>query len=253
MKIATWNVNSIRACFEKDGAYRLKELNFDILCFQETKCHEAQFASSLLEGYQPFWSNGRRKGYSGVATYAKTSASLSATGIGIRRYDHEGRIVVTDHKDFLLYNIYFPNGGASQERHQFKQDFLADLNTHLKKVLSSGRQIILVGDYNVAPTELDVYDPIALSTESGFLPAEREWFRSLFQLGFTDTYRMLHPNEKDKYSWWSYKDNARVKNRGWRIDHICVSTGLTSRVVAAEVRDDLHGSDHCPVTLELKD
>ena len=251
MRILTWNVNSIRSCFEKDGAYRLADLKCDVLCFQETKCHEDQFSSALLSEYKGFWSNGRRKGYSGVATFSKVPTKLSSTGIGIRRYDHEGRVVVCDLKDFLLYNIYFPNGAGSEERHHFKQEFLADLNNHLKDVLNSGREIVLVGDYNVAPAAVDVFDPEALKSESGFLPEERDWFKSLLSLGFVDTFRKVNPEVKDKYTWWSYKDNARVKNRGWRIDHICVSTGLTNRVVAAEVRDDLHGSDHCPVILEL--
>jgi exodeoxyribonuclease-3 len=252
MRILTWNVNSIRACFEKDGAYRLSDLNCDVLCFQETKCHEDQFNSDLLKDYKGFWSNGRRKGYSGVATYSKVQTQLISSGIGIRRYDFEGRVVVCDLKEFLLYNIYFPNGGASQERHQFKQEFLSDLNNHLQDVLNSGREIVLVGDYNVAPEAVDVYDPEALKGESGFLPEERDWFKSLLGLGFVDAFRKVNPEATDKYTWWSYKDNARVKNRGWRIDHICVSTGLSKRVVAAEVRDDLHGSDHCPVLVELK-
>lgn len=252
MRILTWNVNSLRACFEKDGPHRLADLAVDILCFQETKCHAEQFSSPLLDGYNANWSNSWKKGYSGVATYTRTPASAYKTGIGIRRYDHEGRIVVTDHGSFLLYNIYFPNGGGSPERHQFKQEFLSDLNRHLRTTIASGREIIVVGDFNVAPEPIDVYDPEGLAHESGFLPEERQWFREFKRLGFIDAFRALHPEVRDKYTWWSYKENARSKNRGWRIDHICVSTGLKDRLTSAEVRNDIHGSDHCPVLVELK-
>ena len=167
-------------------------------------------------------------------------------------YDSEGRIVITEHPHFDLYNIYFPNGGSGETRHLFKQQFLKDLNVHLQKRMQEGRKIVLVGDYNVAPTEIDVYDPVRLSKESGFLPEEREWFQSFLKLGFVDTFRHLHADEKDRYSWWSYRELARISNRGWRIDFVCITKDLLPHLKSAEIHDAQEGSDHCPVSVELE-
>jgi exodeoxyribonuclease-3 len=152
-----------------------------------------------------------------------------------------------------LYNIYFPNGGSGQERHDFKQKFLDELNDHLRPLVEAGEPIIVVGDYNVAHKEIDVYDPIGLSTESGFLPEERAWFDRFLALGFVDTFRHFHPKAKDRYTWWSMQQRARTMgNRGWRIDYICVTKNLLPLVKSAEILDDVQGSDHCPVVCKLE-
>src|SRR5690606_28244804 len=135
---------------------------------------------------------------------------------------------MTDYEAFDLYNIYFPNGGSGEPRHLFKQDFLKKLNIHLKEKIKKGREIIVVGDYNVAHREIDVHDPVRLSKESGFLPEERAWFDDFLSLGFIDTFRYFYPEAKDRYSWWSYRELARISNRGWRIDYICITKGLES-------------------------
>lgn len=254
-KIISWNVNGIRAVGKKGLLPFLEREAPDIFCVQETKAHPEQVEPAIREplGVKGFWSSAQKKGYSGVATFCRSgSEPIRQSLLGEVLYDNEGRVVITDHRDFLLYNIYFPNGGSGVERHNFKQKFLLDLNLHLKSQLDADRQIIVVGDYNVAHREVDIYDPVRLSKESGFLPEERAWFDSFLQLGFVDTFRHVHPTESDRYTWWSYVERARPLNRGWRIDYICVSEGLKDRILDARVRDDVEGSDHCPVELVLK-
>jgi exodeoxyribonuclease-3 len=254
MKIVTWNVNGIRASHKKGLAEFVKNEKPDILCLQETKAHIDQVEDEAKHlGYKHyFWSSAVRKGYSGVATFTDAEPKQNDIGWGQTEYSSEGRIVMTDHGGFDLYNIYFPNGGSGEERHGFKQKFLKDLNSHLKEKIKKGREIIVVGDYNVAHLEIDVHDPQRLSKESGFLPEERAWFDSFLALGFTDTFRMFHADEAKRYSWWSYRELARISNRGWRIDYICVTKGLEKSVVSADILDQVQGSDHCPVVATLK-
>lgn len=254
MKIVSWNVNGIRACYKKGLMDFIEDELPDIFCIQETKAHLEQVEPAVQSlGYQKFfWSSATRKGYSGVATFMDQEPLAIHKGIGLEQYDSEGRIVWTQHEHFDLYNIYFPNGGSGDERHEFKQKFLKDLNQHIKKELESGKKIIVVGDYNVAHSEIDVYDPIKLSKKSGFLPEEREWFQSFLNLGFVDSFRHFHPHTKERYSWWSYRELARVANRGWRIDYICLSKSLLPFLKSADVMDQIEGSDHCPVKIELE-
>lgn len=254
VKIVTWNVNGIRACGKKGLLEFAQNEKPDILCLQEVKANIDQVEDNLktLTYKNSYWSSAVRKGYSGVATFVQEEAQKISKGIDVQEYDSEGRFVITEHKFFDLYNIYFPNGGSGDVRHLFKQKFLADLNQHLKTKLDRGRPVIVVGDYNVAHTAIDVYDPIRLSTQSGFLPEEREWFDSFLNLGFIDTFRHFHPGEKDRYSWWSYRELARITNRGWRIDYICVSKDLQKNLKSADILDQIEGSDHCPVVAELE-
>jgi exodeoxyribonuclease III len=253
MKIISWNVNGIRAVHKKGLIEFIEREDPDIFCVQETKAMPEQCEPILMTpaGRVSFWSSAKRKGYSGVATFLKKPPLAKAFGIGIEEYDSEGRIVVTEHDDFTLYNIYFPNGGSGAVRHDFKQQFLRDLSAHLKPLVKAGKPIVVVGDYNVAHREIDIYDPKGLSGESGFLPEERAWFDSFLEMGFVDTFRHFHPDEPDRYTWWSYVERGRLGNRGWRIDYICVTPNLVSRLRRAEVLDGQMGSDHCPVLLEM--
>lgn len=253
MKIVSWNVNGIRACYKKGLIDFLHAEEPEIFCIQETKAHIEQVEPEAQTlGYDlSYWSSAKRKGYSGVATFTSERPLEVKKGFGFEEYDSEGRIVWTTHDQFDLYNIYFPNGGSGEERHNFKQKFLKDLNLHLKGELAKGKEIIVVGDYNVGHKEIDVYDPKRLSKESGFLPEEREWFSNFLDLGFVDTFRHFHPEEKDRYSWWSYREFARTSNRGWRIDYISVSKGLVKHLKSADILDQVEGSDHCPVVCEI--
>jgi len=253
-KFITWNVNGIRACAPKGLLSYLRKEDPDFMCLQETKAHPDQLDPELLnpDGRRSYWSSAQRKGYSGVVTYCKEEPAAVEYGIGIRKFDSEGRFVITDHKDFVLFNVYFPNGGMGPERHQFKQEFLVRFTEHLRRLNKAGREIVLVGDYNVAYLDIDVFDPARLADQSGFLPEERRWFRQFLDSGFTDCFRHLHPDMKRKFTWWSYQERGRIGNNGWRIDHVCVTQGLVKRIVRAEIHDDVTGSDHCPVLVELK-
>lgn len=254
IKIVTWNVNGIRASYNKGLKQFVEKESPDILCLQETKAHKEQVENDVQTlGYNfNYWSSAVRKGYSGVATFLNEKPIKVTTGIDNQDYEKEGRIVWTQHPHFDLYNIYFPNGGSGDERHLFKQKFLKELTAHLKFELKKGKQIVLVGDYNVGYLEFDVHDPVRLSKESGFLPEEREWFRQFLKIGFVDAFRHFHPEKKNAYSWWSYREMARERNKGWRIDHICVSEGLVSHLSKCEILMDQLGSDHCPVVAEFK-
>ena len=255
MKLVTWNVNGIRACQKKGFLDFFEREKPEILCIQETKAHTEQLDESLINpmDYDSFWTSAStRNGYSGVATYTNLPVENVEHGIGIKKFDDEGRFVVTQIHDILLYNVYFPNGSAREERHHFKQEFLKKFTRHLMKKVAAGQKVIVVGDYNVAHLEIDVHDPVRLSKVSGFLPEERDWFGQFLDAGFIDTFRHFHPDEKDRYSWWSYREMARPANRGWRIDHICVSENLKPQLKSADIWDQQQGSDHCPVVLELE-
>jgi exodeoxyribonuclease III len=253
MKIVSWNVNGIRACYKKNlKEFILKEAP-DVLCLQEVKAHidQVEAEAKMLNFKYSHWSSALRKGYSGVATFHNDEVKQVYTGIEQPEYTTEGRFVITEHQHFDLYNIYFPNGGSGPDRHEFKQKFLRDLYIHLKQKLLTGRQIVVVGDYNIAHSELDIYDPAKLATTSGFLPEERKWMTEFFELGFIDSFRSLFPSAKEKYSWWSYREFAKVGNRGWRIDYISVSHGLQKHLKHAHIFDDVEGSDHCPISVTL--
>lgn len=255
MKIICWNVNGIRAVHKKGFVDFIKREQPDLLCLQETKAHKDQLEPILCNptaDYASFWSSASRKGYSGVVTYSKNEPLKVEHGIGVEKFDSEGRFIITHFADFVLYNVYFPNGASGQERHNFKQEFLKVFGQHLSEQVQKGKKVILVGDYNIAHREVDVYDPVRLAKTSGFLPEERQWFDGFLQSGFVDTFRYKNPTATDKYSWWSYQELARPANRGWRIDYICVSENLKSSVAQADIMDEQHGSDHCPVTLTLK-
>ncbi len=255
MKIISWNVNGIRAAYKKDLPDFIKKVDPDIFCLQETKAHPDQVEPELRKFgfYESEWSSAVKKGYSGTATFWKENAKPKsvAKGISIPKYDSEGRFVITDHGKFKLFNIYFPNGGSGEERHNFKQEFLKDLSKYLHELLKKGEKLVITGDYNIAHEEMDVHDPKRLSKESGFLPEEREWLTSFFSLGFVDCFRHFHKGEKERYSWWSYRERARVNNKGWRIDYFSVSPNLVPALKHCDILDEQEGSDHCPLILEM--
>lgn len=253
MKIVTWNVNGIRSCSKKGLVEFAERENADILCLQETKAHPDQLEKDLLHlmNRKSYWSSALKKGYSGTVTYLKKEPLSVKRGIGIRKFDTEGRFVVTEHESFILYNVYFPNGSTREERHLYKQEFLKKFTAHLKKKVDRGEEIVVLGDYNVAHKDIDVYDPKGLCKTSGFLPEEQEWFSQFLETGFIDLFRHFHPNEPHHYSWWSYRERARIANRGWRIDYICCTKGLLGRIQSVDILDEQMGSDHCPVVVQM--
>lgn len=253
MKIVTWNVNGIRAVVQKGLHDFMTKSKADFFCLQETKAHPDQLEEEIVspKGWSSYWSAAQRPGYSGTATFCKETPSEVHYGFGIPKFDAEGRMVVVKYPKFTLYNVYFPNGGSGLDRHQYKQEFLKRFGQHLVKKAKAGENIILVGDINVAYMDMDVYNPSALAAESGFLPEERAWMTQFLESGFVDGFRHFHAQEKDRYTWWSYFQNARVANRGWRIDHVLVSRSLEKKLKSVEILDDVTGSDHCPVVAEL--
>ncbi|MFZ3231257.1 MAG: exodeoxyribonuclease III [Pseudobdellovibrio sp.] len=253
IKIVTWNVNGIRASYPKGLSQFVEEIKPDILCLQETKAHREQVQPETQTLGFPFdaWSSAERKGYSSVATFSQIEPLKISKSIDHPEYEKEGRIIWSSYEQFDIYNIYFPNGGARVERHDFKQIFLKNLSAHLQFEIKRGKQIIVVGDYNIAHKEVDIYDPVRLSKESGFLPEERQWFDQFMELGFVDAYRHLNPDQKKIYSWWSYRELARANNKGWRIDYICITKDLVKNLKSCDVLMNQLGSDHCPVVAEF--
>ncbi|WP_434303120.1 exodeoxyribonuclease III [Clostridium botulinum] len=253
MRIYSWNVNGLRAVAKKNFLEWIGEENPDILCIQETKLQENQLEDNIknIGGYYSYFSFAHKKGYSGVATYTKEEPISVKHGIGIERFDSEGRILITEFKEFILLNIYFPNGQRDEERLQYKLDFYKALFNYCDELVEEGKKLVICGDYNTAHNEIDLKNPKANEKASGFLRIERDWLDKIIERGYIDTFRNMNP-DKIKYSWWSYRFKARERNAGWRIDYHFVSNNLLDRVENTEILNEVYGSDHCPVMLELK-
>ena len=252
IKILSWNVNGIRAVLKKGFLLWLKKESPDILCLQETKASCGQLPPELLypPGYHAFWNSAARPGYSGVATFAKEKPLSIKNGFGIPRYDEEGRVLETEFKDFILFNIYFPNGKMNQERLRYKMDFYEECLKYFMKLKKKGKKLIVCGDYNTAHKEIDLARPKENSKVSGFLPMEREWMDKLVASGFLDTFRLFH-QDPGHYSWWDLMTRARERNVGWRIDYHFISENLKPHLKDAFILPEVTGSDHCPVGILL--
>lgn len=252
MKIYSWNVNGIRAIQKKGFIDWIQKEQPDILCLQETKAHVDQLDEALIEipGYKVFFNAAERKGYSGTAIYYRIEPLAIWTGFEEDRFNAEGRIIVMDYDDFVLLNLYFPNGQRDDERFRFKMDFCDALLDYTNELIGSGKKIIISGDFNTAHEEIDLKHPKNNETKSGFLPIERAWMDQLIESGFVDTYRHLYP-EKIEYTWWNYKFNARKTNAGWRIDYHFVTENLKPHLKDAKIHGDIMGSDHCPISIEI--
>lgn len=252
MKICSFNVNGIRAAAGKGFVEWVKEENPDILCIQETKADLSQLDEYIknIEGYDSYWNSGTKKGYSGVAVYSKIKPLSVKKGFGIEKFDSEGRILEVEFENFTLFNIYFPNGQMSEDRLNYKLEFYDAALEYFDNLKKLDKRLIICGDYNTAHTEMDIKNAKANEKYSGFLPVERQWIDKFLSHGYIDTFRTLHP-DLVKYSWWSYRFNARQKNVGWRIDYFFVSENLYNDVSGADILNDVTGSDHCPIVLYL--
>jgi exodeoxyribonuclease-3 len=252
MKIISWNVNGVRAIHKKGFLDWLDIAQPDILCLQETKAQEDQLPNELLEGhgYNTYWHSAEKKGYSSVATFCREEPLFIQKGIGIEKFDAEGRVLLTEHSDFILYNIYFPNGQKNEERLKYKLDFYDELLPIINEQVESGMNVIVTGDWNTAHHEIDLARPKENVKTSGFMPIERERLDLYVNDGWVDTFRFLHP-EPERYSWWTYRFGARERNVGWRIDYFFVNEGFADRIQDADIHDDIMGSDHCPISLEI--
>lgn len=254
MKIITWNVNGIRAVLGKGALDWAFAQQPDLLCLQEVKAREEQLLAEHKASlrYPYYWNAAQRPGYSGVATFCKNNVSEVVFGLGEKRFDEEGRVLQTVLQDVRVFNIYFPNGQRGLDRVQFKLDFYARLLELCNDLHQKGEKVILTGDFNTAHQPIDLKNPKANETTSGFLPEERAWVQKFLDHGFVDIYRALYPDQV-QYSWWTYRLNARARGIGWRLDYFLISKSLVPRVVDTIIHDSIPGSDHCPVELLLRE
>ena len=253
MKLYSWNVNGIRAAEKKGFLNWLDEVQPDILCVQETKAKIDQLGSSLIEdhGYHTFWHSAIKPGYSGVATFSKEKPHFVQEGLGIERFDSEGRVLLTEHDDFLLYNIYFLYGQKDDVRINYKLDFYDELLPIINEQVDSGNNVIVTGDWNTAHHPIDLARPKENVKTSGFMPIEREKLDTYVSNGWVDTFRHFHA-EPNRYTWWTYRFGARERNVGWRIDYFFTNETFIDQLEDADIHDNIMGSDHCPVSITLK-
>lgn len=254
MKLISWNVNGLRAALRNGFLDALQEMAPDVLCLQEVKLQEEQIPDEIktLPGYESHWHFARKKGYSGVATFTRLRPQKVYSGLGIEKFDSEGRVVVTEFESFILFNIYFPNGQRDHGRVVYKLEFYAELLKQVNKLRDEGKRVIITGDFNTAHKEIDLKNPKSNQNTSGFLPEEREWIDRYLQEGWIDTFRYFYPDLAEQYTWWSYRFNARKRNIGWRIDYFMISENLLPYLKDAFILPEITGSDHCPVGIELE-
>lgn len=250
--IISYNLNGIRAALSKDLYGWLKEEEPDIVCFQETKAQPGQFNSLVFEqlGYKHYWFSAIKKGYSGVGILSKLEPDNVIPGIGIQKYDSEGRVLRADFDDITVISVYVPSGTMGGIRQKFKMEFLEDFTAYLKDLQKHRPKLIISGDYNICHKAIDINHPERHKKSSGFLPEERSWFDEFIDSGMVDTFREFDESF-GKYSWWSYRAGSRAKNLGWRIDYHIVTNTLKTKLLNASILNNVLHSDHCPVKLEI--
>lgn len=248
MKFISWNVNGLRACVGKGFEETFKALDADFFCLQETKMQAGQL-DLQFDGYTSYWNYAEKKGYSGTAIYTKHTPINVTYGIGIDMHDHEGRVITLEMSDFFLVTVYTPNSQDELRRLDYRMEWEDAFRAYLLQ-LDARKPVIVCGDMNVAHEEIDLKNPKTNRRNPGFTDEEREKMTTLLTNGFTDTFRLMYP-EQITYSWWSYRFHAREKNTGWRIDYFLMSDRLKDRLEDARIHTDILGSDHCPVELTL--
>lgn len=250
-RFVSWNVNGLRAALKKGFLDSLHELDAEIFALQEIKALPDQLPDEVkyIPGYHAYWYPARKKGYSGTAVLSKKEPLEVVYGLGKEEFDDEGRVLTLEYDDFYFINIYFPNAQHGLKRIEFKQDFNREVLQYMD-MLAQKKSVVLCGDLNVAHKEIDLANPKTNIKNPGFSPEERAWMDEVVGAGYVDTFRMFN-QEPEQYSWWSYRFNARAKNIGWRIDYFVVDPGSRDRVKAAEIHDEILGSDHCPVSIEF--
>lgn len=254
LKLLSWNVNGVRAVLKKGFLDWLDREQPDLLCLQETKATRDQLGPEVTDhsDYHSFWcSSSVKKGYSGVAIFSKKEPLSVETGFGIRKFDDEGRVISVEFEEFILLNVYFPNGKKDSDRLNYKLEFYDAFLNHILHLRRSGKRVIFCGDVNTAHKPIDLSRPEANEKVSGFLPIEREWIDRIEEKDFIDTLREFHP-EPELYSWWDLKTRARERNVGWRIDYFFLDQKLRPYLKDAFILPEVTGSDHCPVGIRLE-
>ena len=250
MKFISWNVNGLRACLKKGFMESFCQLGADVFCLQETKMQPDQ-AILDLPGYKQYWNSAEKKGYSGTAVFTRIEPLSVSYGLGIEEHDHEGRVITLEFPEFYFVTVYTPNSKRELERLAYRMEWEDAFRGYLQE-LDRKKPVIVCGDLNVAHTEIDLKNPKTNHHNAGFTDEERGKFTELLDAGFIDTFRTLYPERTGIYTWWSYLRKARDTNAGWRIDYFVASKRLQERIVDATIHNEIFGSDHCPVGLELK-
>ncbi|MBQ2371132.1 MAG: exodeoxyribonuclease III [Muribaculaceae bacterium] len=250
LKFISWNVNGLRAVAGKGFADIFRDLDADFFCLQETKLQEGQL-DIAFDGYTSYWNYAEKKGYSGTAIFTRHTPLSVSYGIGIADHDLEGRVITLEMQDFYLVTVYTPNSQDGLKRLDYRMNWEDDFRNYLLR-LDQTKPVIVCGDLNVAHQEIDLRNPKTNRKNPGFTDQEREKFTALLDSGFIDTFRHLHPDTTDAYSWWSYRFQARAKNAGWRIDYFVTSQRLAQSINDASILSDIMGSDHCPVQLIIE-
>ncbi|MGC6466012.1 MAG: exodeoxyribonuclease III [Akkermansiaceae bacterium] len=252
MKLISWNVNGLRAVLKKNFVDFVLDSDPDILCLQETKARPEQVDLPLELGhYRSYWNSAEKAGYSGTAIFTKTEPNDVRLGCGSEEGDSEGRVITLEYPDYFLVTVYTPNAKNELARLPYRMEWDIAFRTFLKNLEAEGKPVVMCGDLNVAHEEIDLARPKQNRKSAGFSDEERAGFSELVKAGFVDTFRHFHPEKTEAYSWWSYRGGARAKNVGWRIDYWCVSESLSPKLKSASINDDVMGSDHCPVSLEV--
>ena len=250
MKLISWNVNGLRACLNKGFLDFFREIDADIFCIQETKLQEGQVQLEL-PGYEQYWNYAEKKGYSGTAVFTKPKPLNVRFGLGKEEHDREGRVITLEYDSFFLTNVYTPNAQRGLARLDYRlvwDDAFRSFVQELKQV----KKVIICGDLNVAHQEIDLKNPESNRKNAGFTDEERGKFSELLEAGFIDTFRHFYPDKRDAYTWWAYFAKARERNIGWRIDYFLTSQDLEENLVDALIHDQVLGSDHCPVELQVR-
>ncbi len=252
INLISWNVNGIRAVSNKGFLNFIAEYSPDILCLQETKALKEQLPKELvdIEGYYSYFSKSIIRGYSGVAIYSKIEP-IKLENMNIEIFDREGRCIIAHYHDFILINAYFPNSQSLRKRLNYKLEFLMSLESIANSFVTSGKNLIVCGDFNIAHTEIDLSNPKTSRESAGFYIEETNWMDNFLNRGYVDTFRMFN-KEPGNYTWWDYKTRARERNVGWRIDYFVINKAFQSKVKDALILNKVMGSDHCPVFLKLK-
>ena len=250
MKFVSWNVNGLRAVREKGFEDIFKEFNTDFFCLQEIKLQEGQIDISF-DGYYSYWNYAQKKGYSGTAIFTKHKPLNVIYGLGIEEHDNEGRLITLEYDNYYIATVYTPNAKQELLRLDYRQKWEDDFREFFKKI-DDKKPVIICGDMNVAHQEIDLKNPKSNHQNPGFSDEEREKFTLLLDSGFIDTFRYFYPDKENEYSWWSYRGSARKNNTGWRIDYFLVSDRLKEKLKSASIHQNILGSDHCPVSLEIE-
>ncbi|WP_295919556.1 exodeoxyribonuclease III [uncultured Anaerovibrio sp.] len=250
MRFVSWNVNGLRACLTKGFMESFRDMDADVFCLQETKMQEGQ-AILDLPGYKQFWNSAEKKGYSGTAIFTRVEPIDVTYGIGIEEHDHEGRVITMEFEEYYLVTVYTPNSQKELARLAYRMTWEEAFKDYVCG-LDKKKPVIICGDLNVAHKEIDLKNPKTNHKNAGFTDDERQKFTELLQAGFTDTFRKVYPDVTGAYTWWSYLRKARANNAGWRIDYFLISNRLDDKIESATIYNEIFGSDHCPVGLELK-